>query len=463
MGMMHNGRQSLFGGTLKVGSNDAKRATAWEDYGYPDTLDFTNFYSMFQRNGIARAGVMRAVEKTWETDPWLVEGQEGDDPHSDWTPWEKAVQKVFRETHLFNRLNAADWRGRVGRYAALYLVFADGQHPDQPVSNGRALLKAQPIFESQLTVTSWITDPASPDYGMPAMYQFNQAALGNENPGAHESLQIHPDRIHIIAEGADDDSIYGMSALEPGFNDLLTIEKIIGAGGEGFWKAARGAWALEGETDAQKLADMFGVKQDEVADRMNEVASDFASGMDKLLLLGGMKASSLSFSVPTPKEFFDVAMQSFAASVSCPMPILIGQQISQRSSDENSQEWAQTIMSRRKRFIGPNLEQLVRKLMRFGVLPSIENFYCAWGDLTEPSVSDKLANAKTMSEINKNTMGTGIEVPFQANEIRDAGGFDADPDLDNDGIGEDDNGEQGQTAGSTSQQPQPGADDTADR
>lgn len=428
MGAWNNIRRSLFGQPTM--SNDAKRATAWQDYGYPEQLEFDQYFTMFARNGIARAGVMRHVEKTWETNPWIVEGEEGDKPRTDWTPREKQLARVIRDMRLWSRFSAADWRGRVGHYSALYLTFADNQRPDMPVTHGAKLLGVKPLYEKQLRPTTWHDNPALPSFGLPSMYQLQQFNPEDANPANSSSLEIHPDRIHILAEGAEDDSIYGIPALQAGFNSLLDIEKIRGAGGEGFWKAARGAWALSGEVQPQQLATMLGVDQDKVAEALNDTAADFASGMDKLLMLGGMKADSMSFDVPRPREFYDVALEDFASSVSCPVPELIGQQIAQRSSEENSRNWQQTIMSRRRQFVGPNIEGFLRHLMALGSIPHMESFYVAWDDLTDATASEKLENAKHMSEINRNNAQSGMTPSFTENEMREAAGLEADEALD---------------------------------
>lgn len=456
-------RGPLFGGAVSTMSNDAKRATAWADYGYPEVLEFENFHSMFKRNGIARAGVMRHVEKTWETNPWIVEGMEGDKPHSE-TRRERDVARVLKQLSFWNRMQAADWRGRVGRYSALYLVFDDGIRPSHPVTQSVKLLKMQPLFEAQLEPLEFEQDPASPEYGNPTIYQFWPQTV-HAGRDERQSVTIHADRVHIIAEGADDDTIYGIPANEAGFNDLLTIEKIIGAGGEGFWKTARGAFSLHSTgkdgIDVQGLAQMFGVEVDQVADKLNETAADLSAGMDKLLMLGDMEAKALAYSLPSPEHFFAVAMQSYAAGVSCPMPILLGQQIAQRSSDENSREWAQTIMTRRRRFTVPNAEGLVSRLMRFGALPSFE-FYIAWDDLTDATFTEKLTNAKTMSEVNKASLGTGEPPAFTAEEIRDVAGYEGSPetdDLDDDDVPE--GNDDGEAAGATTQPGESNADGAA--
>ena len=71
--------------------------------------------------------------------------------------------------------------------------------------------------------------------GEPKMYEFNEAAVETDNPNKR-SLRIHPDRVLIWS---DDGTVNGRSLLEPGYNDLIDLEKIKGAGGEGFWKNAK--------------------------------------------------------------------------------------------------------------------------------------------------------------------------------------------------------------------------------
>ncbi|MGJ8516635.1 anti-CBASS protein Acb1 family protein [Carnimonas bestiolae] len=401
-------------------SGDVKRCTAWADYGYPEHIGFEQFFNMFRRNGLARAGVMKHVDKSWQTLPYIQEGAEGDNP-DDETQWESDIAQLFRRLHIWQRFQAADWRNRIGRYSALYIVFSDGKTPDQPVTGKVGLISIQPLYEAQLEPSDWDKDPTSDTYGQPIMYRLCQISQDDNQSVA--KIDIHPDRVHILAEGADDGGIYGIPALEAGYNDLLTLEKVAGAGGEGFWKASRGAFSIEGDFKAQDLANAFGVSVDKVGDKLNETAANFASGLDKMLMLGGASAKPLTFSVPSPEQFYLNALYGFSASVSCPIPVLTGQQIGQRSSEENAKDWNATITARRRNFVTPNIEKFVQHLMRLGVIEH-RDFWVYWDDLDSPSRDKKLDLAEKMSTINRNSMGTGEPAPFDPNEIREAAGYD---------------------------------------
>lgn len=438
--MVANMLMREFLSSIQPFSTDAKRPTAWADYGYPRHLEFSDYWSMYRRNGIAKAMVQKKADRSWQTYPVLLENEE---PH-DMTPWEKEVKQLFDRTQFWKMLKGTDVRNRVGKYSGLIYIFADGKRPDEPVDrvpggvNG--LIKVIPCYESQLEPSQWDTNPNSPTYGEPSMYQFNETAIGDHsgvNPG--RVMTVHPSRVQIWAEGADDGTIYGVPCLEGGFNALLTLEKIIGAGGEGFWKNARSPMKLTIDKDAQlsQLATMLGTDVSGIADKLDEVLADFNSGLDKGLSLQGIDAENLTIELPNPKEFFDIAMQEAAASEDYPLPVLLGHQTGERASSEDSKEFDGMIMARRETFVIPQINHAIRHLMDVGVIKPKEDWFLDWDDLTEQTAAEKLANAKTMSETNRNMVGTGEPVPFTSEQIAEAGGVEfaggQDP-----GFGEDD-------------------------
>lgn len=425
---------------------NAPKHDHYVDFGFPKLLGFDQFFAMYTRNGLARAAVNKTVAKTWQDAPFLLEkerdgSQGGED---DETPLEKDIRQRFADLRLWAKLAEADRRGLVGAYAGVILRFADSKQFNQPVDrvNGGldGLVEIIPAWEGQLTVSQWVTEQTSPDYGQPAMFQFNESAVGTDNKQPR-NFELHPDRVIVWSA---DGTVHCRSHLEPGYNDLMTMEKVVGAGGEGFWKNAKSAPVLEIDKEANlaAMAKAMGIEASDVADKMDEQVRDWQAGFDQLLMLQGMQAKTLGITLPSPEHFFSIALQSFAASVSMPVKIMVGMQTGERASTEDAEEWAQTCMSRRTDTVVPNTMALVNRLERVGILPE-KDWHLDWTDLTETSIGEKIDRADKMAGVNQKMKDTG-EFVFTPEEIRaavdleplsDADKYREDPDEDDPGNG----------------------------
>lgn len=410
------------------GTLDQKHQQAWADYGYKDTLVFDDFWSMFRRFGIAKAGIMRPVEKCWQTTPTILEN---DEPH-DQTDWEKSVELFAKNVYMWNRLRGVDYRNRVGRYAGLIMIVRDGMTLSQPMGriSPQQFSKFIPVFEGQLDVKEWNQDEQSDTYSDPSMYQFQESGAGDRDPNSVRSVDVHPSRVIIWAEGADDGSIYGVPALEAGFNDLITMEKIIGAGGEGFWKNARGSLHLDisEKANLNQLAQALGTDMDGLPDALEQQIEAFVKGYDKQLLTQSMASSPTSVTMGDPEKPFSTALQSFSASIPVATTILIGNQTGERASTEDAHAWNLTGMSRRESFVVPQIELTIHRLMEIGVIERKE-FVVSWESLIEPTLGERLDNGVKMADINQKSLATG-EVPYSSDDIRDTTGFGPEDDLD---------------------------------
>lgn len=415
----------------------------WFDFGYPQTVSFAEFYTMFKRNGIARAGVCRPVEKTWQDNPWLLERE---DVHEE-TTLEKEVRIAFDRLMFWTKLKEADKRSRVGAYGGVILRFADNRlfrESVEKVPGGLdGLVELIPFYEGQLRVAEWDTDERSPTYGQPKMYRFEEYSSVIGQP-QNRKFDVHPDRVHLWTL---DGTVHGESTLEPGYNHLVDIEKVLGAGGEGFWKNAKSAPVLEVDKDAsiQTLQQMLGAKDpSEIGEKLDEVIGDWQTGFDQALTLQGITAKTLPIQLPSPEHFLKGPLEAFAASIPIPMKILLGSQTGERASTEDAREWEQTIMARRAQLVVPNIKRLVDKLVRFGVLPD-RDWFVDWSDLTEASMDEKIERADKMAGINQKLLGTG-ERAFTVDEIRET--VDKEP-LDDAGLELPDDLDEGEGGGKT--------------
>ncbi|WP_425061839.1 anti-CBASS protein Acb1 family protein [Roseovarius confluentis] len=389
----------------------------YADFGWPENLTFDQYYQTYCRNGLARAAVRKTVRKCWEDIPFLAEREEKHDE----TEIEKAIRQKFSDLRLWQRFAEADRRSMVGCYSGVILRFADSRLFREPVDTVPGgidgLVEVIPAWEGQLMVADWDTDETSETYGQPTMFNFNEAQVGNEHQGKNRSFEVHPDRVIIWSE---DGTVHNRPSLEAGYNDLLTLEKITGAGGEGFWKNAKSAPVIEVNKDAQldAMAQAMDVSKDDLVDAMNTQVEDWQKGFDKMLMLQGMEAKTLGVTLPIPEHFRAGALENFCASVEIPKKILVGMQTGERASTEDANEWAQTCNGRRSDMVIPNIMTFVNRLEAFGVLPE-RDWFLVWTDLTESGMGEKIERAGKMADVNQK-MAKGGELVFTPEEIRAA-------------------------------------------
>jgi hypothetical protein len=393
------------------------------DFGFKAQLTFTDFYAKWSRDGFAAAAIEKTILKTWQTFPELLE-TESSEPE---TALELQIRDRFTDLRFWQRLAEVDRRSMVGAYAGAILRFGDGKPFSEPVDRVPGgllgLVEIVPAWQAQLEVSAWDTDERSPGYGSPTMYRFNEAAVtrNDGSPQQPRAFTLHPDRVVIWSR---DGTLWGHSTLSPGFNDLYSMEKIRGAGGEGFWKNAKSAPVIstDGTTDLKKLADAMKVPMTELMDALGDQVEDWQKGFDKLLFMHGMKANTLGVTLPSPEHFHGVNLQAFAASMGIPTKVLIGEQTGERASTEDAREWAQTNMARRNTSVIPNIRLVVQRLEAAGILPE-KDWRVEWADLTEASADEKIARAAKMTEANSTSLATTSEFVYTWDEIRQTAGY----------------------------------------
>lgn len=406
------------------GSRDTKHPKAWEDYGYKTELEFEDHYQMYRRFGIAKAGIKMPVNMCWKTFPKIMEGEEGDaDKRGEATPWEALIKSIFKSLKLMRKLKRVDEFQRVGHYGAFVVqVRGTGDEPDwgKPLNKIRAdqVVKFIPLYEVQLEPTKWDSDDKSERYGEPTMYQFQESRLNDSNTEDNRLrvVTVHHSRVIIFAEGADDESIYGVPANEAGFNDLITMEKIIGAGGEGFWKSAKMPTVY---TNTSK--DAPAPSADEI-DEMDAAIKDFAEGVDKYLMTGGLDPKVLSSVMSDPKEPFTIALQSYSASIEVAGKLLVGSQEGKLASEEDARFTMQAMQSRREDFGTIMVQSCVDWMFAHGIINKIE-YYVEWDDLLAPSDKDKFELGAQLSKIIVEMTAKLGESPIDPDEVAKVMGY----------------------------------------
>ena len=406
---------------------DAKRPTAWTQYGYPEVVDFPLLKRAYERGGAGQGAVHRLLEKCWQQIP-RIKQKKSDEV----SPWEKKVTDLIDSIDGWQKLRDLDRRNMVGRFSALIYRVADGQLLSEPLVKGSKLVDLVPLFEDQIKVTEWHSDKADPDnYGKPRMFQFRtrSPSANNDHQGQPEDwADVHPSRVQILAEGSVGDNFFdGVPLLQAGINHLIDLEKIAGGSAEGFLKnsARTLVFSYKPEASVQAITQNADGTQSTktVREIHEEQTRNLNKNQDSSIVIQGGEASALQTRVADPEPSFGVAANLFAASVRIPFTILFGQQTGRLASDQDQEDWNARCASRQVNELTPMLKQLVRRMQAVGLIEA-GDFTVEWPPLGEPKEADKLANAQSMATTNKTAFDGGSTEPvFDIDEIRRVAGF----------------------------------------
>jgi hypothetical protein len=383
------------------------------DYGYPINLSFFNFWNMYRRFGIARRVVELYPDQTWLENP-IVEGGGS---------FEKELERLDKRLGLWRRLKGLDTRQRVGRYAGMFMRVRDNLSPNEPIvgklPDAASLLDMVPLYESQLEVASTQDDPKKDDFGMPTMYQFTGGAAGNRNEKAGASFQIHPSRIVIASEDSDNSGIYGIPVLESIYNSLMDLRKILGGGGEGFYKNAAQSIVFD-------LKDAASAKGNAaLLNKFNRQYDEFSQNRSRRAMwTPGMDAKVLQSTLTNPKEFANNSLMDVSAGANIPTTLLTGNQTGRLAGDQDTRGFLSQVQARRTDFGTDMVTDTLDWLIKWGILPAAE-YTVEWPDAMAPSAEEKLSNAEKMADINQKQFQSGGNVPFSGDEIREGAGFEA--------------------------------------
>lgn len=426
---------SLFNGT-----SNTKRQRLYQEFGYPLELCFDDFYRAYRRNAIAGAAVTRMVDGCWEDYPDIYEGDQTKDATKQ-TAWDKRVNKLLKR--CWKQVKGADKRNLVGRYSALLIQVKDSKLWSDPVDKAmvgrlqeRALVRLIPVWEAQLDPISYDDNQDSENYGAVSMYSFTEIPVQQQRSGQPgRIINVHPDRVIILAEGSDDGRLdSGESLLEEGFNKLMDIEKVSGGAAEGFLKNASRQlnFNFSAKTNFAQLARALGVSETELSNAMDEQVRRLNDSTDSAVMMQEGDTSVLSVAVADPEPTWRTILNEFCATVPIPVKVLVGMQTGERASTEDAKDWAKTRMSRRNGFLTDVITEIVTRFWTLGFIPPAQNeeITVGWSDLLAPSQAEKIANMDKLADVAVKSTNAFGRSAITENEIRAAGEMQALPELD---------------------------------
>ncbi|BET97302.1 DUF1073 domain-containing protein [Xenorhabdus sp. TCT-1] len=413
-------------------SGNTKRTNIYSEFGYPEQLRFREYYNAYERNAVAHAAVHRLLDGCWQDNPTIIDGEEKKESAIT-SAWEKEVTKLLKP--FWAKIKDADRRNMIGHYSALLIQVRDSRAWSEPIDTtvvsrlkGEALVNLIPVWEPQLTVAEWDTDINSENYGQPAMLSFDERPVGQvEIQGPAKQLAIHPSRVIILCEGAEDGNIFsGTPLLRAGYNKLLDIEKVSGGSSEGFLKNASRQIGVEfdKETDLHNITTAaVQAGYPDLGAALEDKISKLNRGTDSAAVMQAGKLNVLSVAPGDPTPTWEVTTREFCASVQVPFTVLFGTQTGKLAGDKDDATWKVRLNGRRWGFLTQYVTRLINRLWEIGIIkpPSSGEVTIAWSDMLAASEQEKIDNMIKMAEAALKTQqafGTPI---FTPNEIRTVG------------------------------------------
>ncbi len=93
---------------------DAKRPSAWTEYGYKESLTIDDYRRAYERGGAGHGAVHKLLARCWSEWPRIKK------PDSDEaSDWEKSIQTILKAFNGWKKLEGFDRRNLIGRFSAL--------------------------------------------------------------------------------------------------------------------------------------------------------------------------------------------------------------------------------------------------------------------------------------------------------------------------------------------------------
>jgi hypothetical protein len=348
-----------------------------EVFGYKQRIDFDDLIVKFRTNPLARAIVLKPVITTWKGRPDIVEvnekGEElADEEKSD---FESDVQKLIKNLDLWEVFLRADVLSRIGRYGVILIGTGDltatsdfaRELPDDELAGPEMVNYLTPFHYGDADIAELVDNVADPRFGQIKRYGiFNEVPQTtketSESDDSEEDefdIEAHYTRVIHIAENALTDDVLGTPALEPVFNYLMDMDKVIGSAAESFYQMAKPNLQFDVDPEAEDVD----------WDKLNEDIDAFMMDYLRSLRTQGVDVERIGGEAVDPEPAFNVISQMISTGTPMNKRTLFGNLTGERASTEDRRQFQDRIRTRREHHVTPNIiRSTIGRLMDKGAV-----------------------------------------------------------------------------------------------
>lgn len=329
-------------------------------FGYNKVPQFPEFLGKYLRQDIAQRVIHAPVDAIWTEPPEL----EGDATFN--TRWAEIV-----EQGIWPIIRKGDVFAGIGSYSIILFGFDDGGALNQPVRKRTTgitnILYMQPYMEGNVTITEFDEDPKSARFGMPVMYSINPGEMLTSNKVAgmtyktRSPFYAHYTRVLHLADNTLENLVYGHSRLEPVYNILDDLLKVVGGSAETYWMTGNRGMQFDVDKDVE-------LDKNDAQDLADEI-EEYQMQIRRVIRTRGVTVRNLGSDLADPKGTFNVLIAMLSATTGIPQRVLIGAEAGQLASQQDRANWADRIRERISTWATPHvLKPLLKFLDAAGVI-----------------------------------------------------------------------------------------------
>lgn len=257
------------------------------------------------------------------------------------------------------------------------------------------------IDNSSIEVDEVDDDRASKTYGAPLTYKISyDNAIGLSS----KAEVIHASRVLRVVPLPFDDSIKGMSLIDPIIDKALVKKRMDFNIGDIYWRMAEPMVELITPNDKgayDRAVEDFGengFNSQRIWIHKRE-SNDPKQSLWELNLIGSQGK------VLPPKEFYDVTVKPMLAGTGVPEDIVMGSTGSVQGNESNIERFYSKVRAKQNNVLTPLIRDLIDRMDRFGILRAlgwkkqVPEYYIEWNPVYELTAKEetqkRLMDAKT--------------------------------------------------------------------
>jgi len=396
LGLRHDISRALGQTGFNASGGDEVRRNLYDTYGWPrddlDGWDEENWLALYLRNAYAKVVNDKPAFTSWRDNPIIKDSPEGEE-----SEFELAVDKLARNRKLWSHAERVDRAAGIHQHGILLISLSDTKNDleqwdtDAREENFDSLddvLRYKPILGSQIEDIEFGNVDDGERWDRPVRYSIDLSDdIDDETEDEPIStIDVHHSRVvDVPATRPLEGETFARPRAEPVLNNLLDIEKTLGAAAEAAYRGAD--YGLHINTDPTEV-DMSGG-----ADELREELQRYEQNLQRYIRTQGTEINRLGGSIEDPSGIIESNLDAISAATGIPKKELRGNETGEVAGAEaDERSWFGTIEERRGKYCDPYIVRpLLDQHREIGVMPEPQDgmYDVLWKDLRTLNETDR--------------------------------------------------------------------------